>query len=174
MFEKYSYKKKFAALLIVFVMLLITAYKRSFHTLFQVIKEYRTLSAKTNEINKRSSNTDDLTKEIKYLDRVIGKEGITKEMVQQGIISFVSTENPKISINDLQPTHVYSDENYRITSNQLDVTGNCNQLLELGYNFEKKFNFSRIVSMNFYTIKKNNTSEVLHLKMIFQNYENNK
>ncbi|MCD0464714.1 hypothetical protein [Flavobacterium sp. ENC] len=174
MFEKYSYKKKFTALVLIFVMLLITAYKRSFHTLFQVINEYRTLAEKTNQINKKANNTEGLTKEINYLDRVIGKEGITKEMVQQGIISFASTENPKVSINDLQPTHVFSDENYRIISNQLDVTGNCNQLLALGYDFEKKFDFSRMVSMNFYTVKKSNTSEVLHLKMIFQNYENTK
>ncbi|OXA99542.1 hypothetical protein [Flavobacterium pectinovorum] len=174
MFENYSYKKKFMVLLLVFVMLLITAYKRSFHNLFQVIHEYKTLSEKTNDINKKANNTEKLTKEINYLDRVIGKEGITKEMVQQGIISFASTEDPKISINDLQSSHVFSDENYRIISNQLDVTGNCNQLLALGYGFEKKFDYSRIVSMNFYTTKKNNTSEVLHLKMIFQNYENNK
>lgn len=174
MFEKYSYKKKFTVLIVVFFMLLITAYKRSFHTLFEVITEYKTLSEKTNAINKKANNTDKLSKEISYLDRVIGKEGITKEIVQQGIINFASTEDPKVSINDLQSSHVFSDENFRIVSNQLDVTGNCNQLLALGYGFEKKFDYSRIVSMNFYTIKKNNTSEVLHLKMIFQNYENNK
>ncbi|MFH6990407.1 hypothetical protein ACHRVW_21940 [Flavobacterium collinsii] len=174
MFEKYSYKKKFTVLVIVFFMLLITAYKRSFHTLFQVINEYKALSIKTNDINKKANNTDKLTKEINYLDRVIGKEGITKEMVQQGIITFASTENPTVSIHDLQPTHVYADENYQIISNQLDVTGTCNQLLTLGYDFEKKFDYSRIVSLNFYTTKKSNTSEVLHLKMIFQNYENNK
>lgn len=173
MFEKYSYKNKFTALLVVFVMLVITAYKRSFHTLFQVMKEHKTLSEKTNDINKKANNSEKLHREINYLDRVIGKDGITKEMVQQGIISFASTEAPTVSINDLQPTHVFSDENYRIISNQLDITGNCNQLLTLGYAFEKRFDYSRIVSMNFYTTKKNNTSEVLHLKMIFQNYENN-
>lgn len=174
MFEKYSYKKKFTALLFIFVMLLITAYKRSFHTLIDVIRENKSLSEKTNTINKKSNNIDKLSQEINYLDRVIGKEGITKEMVQQGIINFASTEDPGISINDLKSSHVFTDENYRIISNQLDVTGNCNQLLALGYGFEKKFDYSRIVSMNFYTTKKNNTSEVLHLKMIFQNYENNK
>ncbi|MHC0439231.1 hypothetical protein [Flavobacterium sp. 3-210] len=174
MFEKYSYKKKFTALLVVFVMLSITAYKRSFHTLFQVLNEYKTLSEKTNDINKKAKNTGKLSQEIKYLDRVIGKEGITKEMIQQGIISFASTKDPKISINDLQPSHIFLTENYQVISNQLDITGNCNQLLALGYTFEKKFDYSRIVSMNYYTTKKNNNSQVLHLKMIFQNYENNK
>lgn len=174
MFENYSYKKKFAVLIAIFFMLLITAYKRSFSTLFQVINEYKDLSEKVDDINRKASNTSGLTKDIAYLDKVIGKAGITKEMAQQGIVSFAANKNSKISISDLQPIHVFSDENYTIITNQLDVTGNSNQLLQLAYDFEKEFDYSRIVSMNFYTTKKNNKSEVLHLKMIFQNYENNK
>lgn len=174
MFEKYSYKTKCTALIVISLMLSVTAYKRSFHTLFQVISEYKVLSRKVDDINKKANNTEGLIKDIAYLDKIIGKEGITKEMVQQGIVSFASVKHPQVSINDLQPIHVYPDDNYNVITNQLDVTGNTNQLLQLGYDFEKKFNFSRMVSMNFYTIKKNNKSEVLHLKMIFQNYENNK
>lgn len=174
MFENYSYKIKCTALIVVFLMLSITAYKRSFHTLFQVISEYKVLSAKADDINKKANNTDGLIRDIAYLDKIIGKEGITKEMVQQGIVSFASEKHPQVSINDLQPIHVFPDDNYTIITNQLDVTGNSNQLLQLGYDFEKEFNFSRMVSMNFYIAKKNNKSDVLHLKMIFQNYENNK
>lgn len=171
MFENYSYKKKFTALLIVFLMLSITAYKRSFSTLFKVIGEYKTLAIKADAINNKANNSDQLIRENAYLDNIIGKEGITKEMAQQEIIGFAAQKNPQVSINDLQPIHIFSDENYNIITNQLDVTGNSNQLLQLGYDFEKEFSFSRIVSMNFYTIKKNGKPELLHLKMIFQNYE---
>lgn len=173
MFENYSYKKKFSALILIFLMLSIAAYRRSFHTLFQVISEYNTLSIKVCEMNKKANNTDRLIKDIVCLDNVIGKQGISKEMVQQGIVSFASENHPKVSINELQPIHVFQDENYNIVTNQLDVTGNSNQLLQLGYDFEKKFKFSRIVSMSFYTIRKSNQPNVLHLKMYFQNYENN-
>lgn len=174
MFENYSYKKKFTVLIAVFFMLSITAYKRSFHALFQVINEYRALSEKVDDINKKSNNTDALIRDIAYLDKIIGKEGITKEMAQQGIVSFATKKHPQISINDLQPIHVFSDNNYSVITNQLDVTGNGNQLLQLAYDFEKEFDFSRIVSIKFYTTRKNNKFEILHLKMIFQNYENNK
>ena len=174
MFEKYSYKKKCIALLILFLMLSITAYKRSFHTLFQVFDEHKILSIKAEDINKKANGADGLIRDIAYLDKTIGKEGISKEMVQQGIVNFATEKHPKVSINDLQPIHVFLDTNYTIITNQLDVTGNVNQLLELVYDFEKKFNLSRIVNIKFYTVKKNNDSDVLHLKMIFQNYENNK
>lgn len=174
MFEKYSYKQKNYALIILFFMLSITAYKRSFHDLFEVITTYKNTSKKAEDINKKTKNMDRLIKDVTYLDKIIGKEGITKEMVQQGIVSFASKNAPEVSISDLQPIHDYHEDDYRIITNQLDVTGNTDQLLKLAYDFEKKFNLSRIVSMNFYTTKNNNKSEVLHLKMIFQNYENNK
>ncbi|MDX6191310.1 hypothetical protein SGQ83_18290 [Flavobacterium sp. Fl-318] len=174
MFENYSYKQKFHALIVLFFMLSFTAYKRSFHTLFDVITEYRILSEKADNINKKAKNTNGLTRDLAYLDKIIGKEGVSKEMVQQGIISFASENSPGISISDLKPIHNFPEDDYHIITNQLDVTGNSNQLLKLAYDFEKKFNLSRIVSTSFYTTKNNNKSEVLHLKMIFQNYENNK
>ncbi|WP_281635429.1 hypothetical protein [Flavobacterium marginilacus] len=174
MFENYSYKQKFHALIVIFFMVSITAYKRSFCTLYEVISEYRTLSKTVDDINKKAKNTSGLNKDISYLDKIMGKEGVSKEMVQQGIISFASENSREISINDLKPIHDFLEDDYHIITNQLDVTGNSNQLLKLTYDFEKSFNLSRIVSMNFYTAKKNNKSEILHLKMIFQNYENNK
>lgn len=174
MFENYSYKQKFYALIGLFFILSITAYKRSFHALFEVVTEYSTFSKKADDINKKAKNTNGLTKDIAYLNKIIGKEDVTKEMVQQGIVSFASENAPEVSISDLKPIHDFPEDDYHIITNQLDVTGNSNQLLKLAHNFEEKFDISRLVSMNFYTTKKNNKSEVLHLKMIFQNYENNK
>jgi hypothetical protein len=174
MFENYSYKQKFYALVIIFIMLSITAYKRSFHTLFEVVSEYRTLSKRSDVIFKKTKNTGTLRNDVDYLDKIIGKEGVTKEMVQQGIISFASTNSTNISINDLKAIHDFPEDDYHIITNQLDVTGNANNLLALAYNFEKNFNYSRMISLNFYTTKKNNKSNVLHLNMIFQNYEHTK
>ena len=162
------------ALALIFVMLTVTAYKRSFSKLFQTISEYKTLSSKIDELNKKANNTNGLIKDVAYLDKIMGKDGTTKEMIQQGIVSFASQNHAGISIHEVQPIHVFIDENHTVITNELDVTGGVNQLLQLGYDFEKKFDLSRITSMNFYTTKNNNKSEVLHLKMIFQNYENNK
>jgi hypothetical protein len=173
MFEKYSYKQKCIALAVIFVMLSVTAYKRSFSALFEVIGEYRELSAKSEDIRKKSKNLKSLEREIAWLDNEIGKGGVTKQVVQQGIVGFAAEKHSGVSINGLEPIHAFSDGNYNIITNQLDVTGKVNELLRLGYDFEKSFTLSRPVSMNFYKEKKNNQSDVLHLKIIFQNYENN-
>lgn len=54
MFENYSYKQKFYALIVLFFMLSVTAYKRSFRALFDVVCEYKTLSKKADDINKKA------------------------------------------------------------------------------------------------------------------------
>lgn len=174
MFDQYSYKVKFKALLVVFTLLAVTSYKRSLNTLIQVIKEHKTLSEKIDSINAKSKSSASLKKEIALLDNYIGKEGNSKEATQQSVLSFVSQNHPEVSVFDLQAIHVFEDQNFQITTNQLDITGNVNQVLAVVYDFEKNFNLSRIISVNFYTNKKNNKSEVLHSKIIFQNYENNK
>lgn len=174
MFDKYPFKLKFKLLLVVFVMLSIAAYRRSFSGLIEVVRENNSLTEKVGQMGNKTKNADKLRREIATLDKLIGKEGISKDKVQQGIIAFVSEKSNGISINDLQAIHEYADENYKIYTYQLDLIGNFNQLIQLAYNFEKTFDYSKIVSLDFYTEKKSNQNEVLHLKIIFQNYENNK
>ncbi|RYG54870.1 MAG: hypothetical protein EOO01_00195 [Chitinophagaceae bacterium] len=174
MFEQYSYKTKFSALALVFCMLCVAAYKRSFHTLIEVVGENRQLSDTAADINLKSGNAGTLMAEIANLDKALGKEGATKEIVQQEIISFVTRRHAGVSINEVQPIHVFSDESYTAVTNQLDVTGTADRLLRLAYDFEKNFSLSKITSMDFYTVKKNDKTESLHLKIIFQNYEGNK
>lgn len=173
MFEKYTYKQKCIALVVLFFMLLFTAYKRSFKSLIAVYKEHNVLLVTANDIASKSRSLDVLSMEIASYDKYLGNQNVAKDIVQQEIIAF-STLHSGVSINDLQAIHVYAGDNYSVYTNQLDVTGNINNLIKLAYDFETKFNFSRVISTNYYKVKKNNSNEILHLKIIFQNYENNK
>lgn len=172
MFDKYSYKIKFKALLVITCLLFLTAYKRSYSTLINVIQENRQLAQKENTLKKGSKDLSILTSEIENIDKIIGKESVNKEKIQHDIISFIAKH--KASISDMKPIHEFNDENHKIYTNEIDITGNLNQLMNLSYDFEKNFNYSRLISTSFYTSKKDNKSNILHLKMIFQNYENHK
>lgn len=174
MFEQYPYKLKFKILIVLFVMLSIAAYRRSFSALIDVIKENRQLTEKVELMGKKTKNISQLKSEIAGLDKMIGKEGISKEKVQQGIVNFLLENSTNVSINNMQSIHEYSDANYRIFTYQIDLIGSFNQLIKTAYTFEREFEYSKIVSTSFYTDKRNNKTEVLHLKIIFQNYENNK
>jgi hypothetical protein len=68
--------------------------------------------------------------------------------------------------------HKYSDQNYTIYSNVLEISGTFNELLETAYEFEKHFTYSKVVSTEFFTVKKGSDKKELHLIIIFQNYEN--
>ena len=173
MFESYSYKKKFVALILIFCMLSVAAYRRSFKSLIEAYKENRELKELSNSIKSKTDNIDGLRNKVYQYDKFLGNQNVSNDVIQQEIISF-STYHKGILIHELETTHVFEKENYRILTNQLDVIGNINDLLKLTYDFETKFSFSRVISMNFYVKKKSNSSEELHLKIIFQNYESNK
>lgn len=173
-FEQYTYKVKIKALAVVFALLLCAAYKRSFSPLIGLVKEHYALAEKHEELKKGEGSIDVIQDELHKIDRIIGKESPDKEKIQQDIISFTVLQKENVSIFDMQSIHQYADENYTVYTNQLDVTGNVNSLLSLAYGFEKDFPYSRLLSIRFYTVKKNNNPTVLHLKMLFQNYENNK
>ena len=49
----------------------------------------------------------------------------------------------------------------------VSVIGNFNQLINVVYTFEKKFEYSKITNTRFYIDKKNNKTDILHLKIIF-------
>ena len=170
MFEQYTYKQKCIALLVIFIMLSYTAYKRSFKNFIEVYQENKELNFRSQEITTKSRNLELLSMEIASYDKYLGNQNVARDIVQQEIIAF-STQHQGISISDLQAIHTYEGESYSIYTNQLDVTGNINNLIQLAYDFETQFNFSRVVSTNYYTLKKNNNTEILHLKIVFQNYE---
>jgi hypothetical protein len=174
MFNQYPYKLKFKFLIVLFLMLSIAAYRRSFSSLIDAVKENHVLNNKVELLKNKAKNINQINSEIASLDKMIGKEGVAKEKVQQGIVSFLLDNSSGVSINDMQTIHEFHDSNFNIYTYQLDLIGNFNQLIKVAYTFEKKFEFSKITNTRFYIDKKNNKSDILHLKIIFQNYENNK
>jgi hypothetical protein len=173
MFENYSYKKKFIALIVVICLLSVTAYKRSFKNLIEVYNENTNLKELSNNIKSKTNDIDKLRNKVTQFDKFLGNQNVSNDIIQQEIIAF-STIHKGVSINELTSTHVFENENYKTLTNQLDLVGNINVLLKLIYAFETNFKFSRVISTNFYIKKKNNINNELHLRIIFQNYESNK
>ena len=172
MFEQYSYKTKFKALLVLFIMLSIAAYRRSISSLIEAVKENGKLKNKIELYSSKAGSINEIKSEINVLDQMIGKEGINKEKTQQEIVNFLVENGTNVSISDMQPIHEFSENNYKVYTYVMDVTGNFNNLIKVAYQFERQFDFCKIVSTKYYTEKKNNKIETLHLKLIFQKYEN--
>ncbi|WP_162126042.1 hypothetical protein [Flavobacterium phycosphaerae] len=105
-------------------------------------------------MNNQTSNIRVLSNQVAGLDKLIGKEGVEKEKIQQEIIDFLVKNGSEISINNLQPIHNFVYDDYQVYTYEIDLTGSYNQLLDLTYKFEKQFDYSKIISLAFYTDKK--------------------
>ena len=87
MFEQYTYKQKCIALLVIFIMLSYTAYKRSFKNLIEVYKEHKELNFRSQEITSKSKNLELLSMEIASYDKYLGNQNVARDIVQQEIIA---------------------------------------------------------------------------------------
>jgi len=171
-FNNITYKKKFFILILIGVILSITAYKRSFSLAINSFQESKTLSERLNYINAASNDIGTLDKEIQFLNNLIGEDNIEPELVQQEILNFITSNNKRVAVINIEEVHTANDNGFTIYSNQLTLQGAFKDLLEATYSFEKEFVYSRLVNVTFFRKKDFKTRrEKLYSKIIFQNYE---
>ncbi len=172
MFENVSYKKKFFVLIGLAIILGITAYKRSYKlTLeaYQLVQEAKEQLAKVNNSQQKIAN---LKEEVGYLDKLIGKEAANPDVVQQEILHTFSKSHNNAKLVKLDKIHHASNEYFNIYTNRLLISGTYNELLKATYDYETQFDFSRVVSIQFFTEKELRTNrKKLFEQIIFQNYE---
>ena len=173
MFNNLSYQQKTVGLIVIAIMLSITAYKRSFKLTINAFTELLEVEEQRHFLNSSHLNIKDLDQELLLLDELIGKKQMAPELVQQGILDFVSHHhNDMIKVHKLREIHTATDAKFKIYSNQLILEGTFNNLLKTIYNFEKQFQYARIVSVNFEKKKDYSSKKTkLFATLIFQNYE---
>ncbi|WP_378175217.1 hypothetical protein [Aquimarina sp. SS2-1] len=172
MFENLSYKKKFFALLALMVVLGITAYKRSFSMTIDAATLVEDSKMKLEKVSNSQQRITNLIAEVSYLDKLIGKEVANPDIVQQEILNTFNEINTDTELVKLEAIHKASDEYFNIYTNRLILTGNYSDLLNTTYEYEKIFDFSRVVSLKFYIEKEPRTRrKKLFEQIIFQNYE---
>ncbi len=171
MFKNLTYKQKLVGLGFLAVILFLTANKRSFSVTKNAYAQVQDLEKKIDYISTSNQGIDEMQNELAFYDKVIGKQGVRAEEVQQKILDY-STEQLQTNLVSIEEIHVAESNNFTIITNQLLIEGDFNALLEAVYNFEKKFKYSKIVSISFDKIKEYQTrKDKLRVKIIFQNYE---
>lgn len=172
MFENFSYKKKFLALIALTIMLGITAYKRSFN---MTIDAYKNLNLSRSTLAKISNSQQRITglrAEVAYLDKIIGKETANADLVQQEILNMFTAISTEAELVKLEEVHRAKNDYFNIFTNRLILSGKFNDLLAVSYQYEKEFEFSRVVSLRFYLERESRTRrKKLFQQIIFQNYE---
>ena len=173
MFSQYTYKQKFYALVAIMLLLGITAYKRSFSLTLNTYAKHKELSEQLVVANAAMADGARLNQEIKALDKLIGKADMEPQLVQQELLNFVSqSDDKRVKVEEVKQIHQVEDRDFWVYTNQLVLSGTFESLLKVVYRFEKEFEFSRVVSVQFNKKKNYRTKrEKLFVNIVFQNYE---
>lgn len=172
MFKTITYKQKFYALILSFLMLLLASYKRKISKLLDV-------KSKIDKIDKNQKNIEEsnfkilfIKNEIKNLDDVIGGSKTDPEDVQQKILDFITKKGFVNNLVSIENVHLNSKNEFLIYTNQIILESNYETLINTLYDIEKHFLHSRVISTKLYLKRKFNiNNEKIYLKIIFQNYE---
>ncbi len=171
-FDKYSYKQKNYALILLGVLLLAVAYKRSFKTTFETLDAKTEIELKINEAKYAASSISQVQKSLKQLNKLIGKENVTVEKVQQGFLNFFARKSSGISVFQIDEVLKYQHPDFTILTHRIVLKGNFIQSLRFIYDLEKEFDLAKLVNVSFEYKKMNSEQpEDLYTVLLLQNYE---
>lgn len=172
MFSKYSNKQKFYASLIVVILLFLAVYKKTLKPVFTTKKELIKIDQNLKNVTNSEFTLISLKAENKGLDVIIGGQTTNPEKVQQRIFDFIARLNKEVNLVNLDDVHISEGEKFRVYTNSLEFEGAYTDLIEMLYEIEINFQFSKVISSKIASIKDFRTNKTyLRLIVILQNYE---
>lgn len=174
MFNQLTYKQKFFAVILIFVLLGLATYKKTYKQLFSANTELRHVEQKLSTAQGSYDQVIYLKNELNYLDAIIGGNNKAED-VQQQLLDFIIKSNIEVNVITISDVHIFEENEFNIVTNQIELSGNYEDLVSLLYKIEKEFNNSRVSNIEFYSKKNYRTNtKKLFLKITLHNYEKNK
>ncbi len=173
MFDKYTFKQKNKVLLIIFVLLMLASYKRSFVLTLLALDEIEKQELNIEKIKTSDYEIGLLNQSIKELNQTIGKSNLKPDKVQQKILKEISILSQKNDVNleSIEETHIYKTVDFSIYSNILILEGDYKNLVKSIYNLELNFEYARLINVQLYKEKNISTKKIkLYAKILFQHY----
>jgi hypothetical protein len=171
-FDKYSYKQKNYALVILSILLIAACYNRKFKTTIETLVFRTELTGKIESSKHAIVEIRQTQREIAYLNKLLGKEDITIEKVQQGFLNFVQTNSTSISVHQVDEVLTYQHPDFSINTHRIVLKGNFIPTLKFIYELETKFDLAKLVNVNFEFKKySSEEKEQLYTTLLMQNYE---
>ena len=170
-FDKYTYKQKNYALLVIGVLLAAVAYKRGFGPTLE-IKKYRT-ELEQKLVMAASADDQIRTKqiEIAQLNRLLGEEGNTIEKVQQEFLNFFAKNANSVSVHEINEVLHFQHPDFSINTHRVVLKGNYTNTLKFLYEVEKKFTLAKILNVSFeFTKHDADDDKALYTTILIQNY----
>ena len=140
--------------------------------MFEAKKQLNLVKEKLATVDDSYNRLGVLNNEISGLDYLIGGQTKKPENVQHEILDFISSDSLEVNIVSIADVHLYKSDEFLIYSNEIELSGSYENLVNTLYNIETNFKNSRVMSSQFYSKKNYKTNKQnLFLKIILQNYE---
>ena len=172
MFNNVTYKKKVIYAAILAVLLVFASFKKNIKKIIHVNKQLKELQLSQLEDKDFNKDIAYLKQEIKTIEAYIGGVNVSPERVQQQLIKFIANAALQVEIIGIERIHYASVDQFNILTNQITISGDYNNLIQLLDQIEQDFERSKITNAHFYTKTdyRRNRKE-LFLTILFQNYE---
>lgn len=170
-FDKYSYKQKNYALLVIIVLLLAVTYKKSISITMETKKYEYELDQQLEMAKSASSQIRIKQTTIAQLNRVLGKENLTVEKVQQGFLNFFAQNSSGLQVYKIDEVIKFQHPDFTINTHQIVIKGEFTKSLKFIYSLEKDFDLARLTNVTFEYKKVNSDEpEALYTTLLIQNY----
>ena len=170
-FDQYSYKQKNLALLILGVLLTAVAYKRSFKTTIETRDYISELRMKQQDAVSSQQAIRLLQVEIAGVNKLLGKENISIERVQQGFLNFFARNSSGLSVQQIEEVYTFDHPDFSINTFRIDLQGDFISQLHFIHRLEREFDEARLIHTRF-EARKDLVSGKKHLisTLLLQNY----
>ena len=173
MFDRLTYKQKNYGLLVMFLLMLMVSYKRSFVLTLNALDELTVQESQKQSAESAQQSIEMLQLSIAQLNQNIGRSDLEPDKVNQEILSTISrfAMDHEVNLQKLEATHVFQTVDFTIFSNLISVEGSFNGILQLIHYMENKFEYARLTNVNLYTQTDLTTKKTkLYAKLLFQHY----
>lgn len=171
LFDKYSYKQKNFALLALTVLLFAVAWKRSFSTTVETRAYISELELKKAEAETSQTAISNLQLEISTINRLLGKENVSIEQVQQGFLNFFARKSRSLSVQQIEEVYTFDHPDFSINTFRIDIQGDYLPQLRFINALEREFEDARLIHTHFETRKDLVTGKNdLVATLLLQNY----
>lgn len=171
LFSTYSYKKKKFALLVVVALLGAASYKRSFSVTLDLLSLNQELINKQQEASTSVDRLKIKQNELLLINKIVGKENVPNEQVQQKFLSFFEASTTKLALVKIEEVYTYDHPDFTINTNAITFKGSFIPTVKFLYEMEQDFHFARIVSVHTNTVLNRSTQyDELHTTILLQNF----
>jgi len=170
-FDKYSYKKKNYALLVLVVLLLAVVYKRSIIPTQELLAYRQELNTKVASAASVIQDIRSTQQQLKALNQYLGKENNTVEKVQQGFLNFFHQHAQQLSVHQIDEVHTYRHPDFTIKTHRIVLKGSYTSSLKFIYALETKFDLARVINISYEELKLSAEEKPgLYTTILLQNY----